>query len=57
MMGWDNAPHHRNLEGFPNHFHAQDDRVYPSSLVNDPASDIILVAQQLNNFPAGKPLT
>ena len=50
VLGWDNAPHHPNLNGFPHHFHAGDGTVVPSSLVGDPEQDVDLVVDTLNDF-------
>ncbi|MBU1698476.1 MAG: hypothetical protein KKD21_15785 [Proteobacteria bacterium] len=30
IIGWDNAPHHNELENFPHHKHLKGERVFPS---------------------------
>jgi len=41
IIGWDNAPHHPRLSGFPHHFHNEDGTVYPSDFTGNPVEDIV----------------
>lgn len=40
IIGWDNAPHHPELAGFPHHVHQADGRIEPSDLTGDPEHDL-----------------
>jgi hypothetical protein len=50
LIGWDNAPHHPDLTGFPHHVHLEDGSVVPSPLTGVPEQDIEHVAVALNEF-------
>lgn len=41
IIGWDNAPHHRNVvETYPHHFHDINGHIKPSDLSGDPIRDL-----------------
>jgi hypothetical protein len=50
VLGWDNAPHHPELDGFPHHVHRLDGRVEPSSLTGDPESDLDIVRNEVEAY-------
>ncbi len=50
VIGWDNAPRHRGLSNFPHHFHREDGMIITSALTGNPASDIVIVAKEINAF-------
>ena len=52
VLGWDNAPHHPELDGFPHHVHRPGDRVEPSSLTGAPESDLELVRSEIEAYLA-----
>jgi hypothetical protein len=50
VISWDNAPHHKELDNFPHHFHPEQGKPIPSSLTNIPRRDIVIVAREVNKF-------
>ncbi|MFQ6016483.1 MAG: DUF6516 family protein [Anaerolineae bacterium] len=54
VIGWDNAPHYRELENFPHHFHREDSTPVTSALSNIPIEDIVIVAREVNRFIENK---
>jgi hypothetical protein len=52
ILGWDNAPHHPDLENYPHHFHRDDGTIVPSALAGVPEEDINLIAATLNKYLA-----
>jgi hypothetical protein len=51
VLGWDNAPHHKTLDNFPNHFHPEGEaEAVASTLINNPVEDVALVAHAINAF-------
>jgi hypothetical protein len=50
LCGWDNAPHHPDVAGYPHHFHRQDGSIEPSAFTGDPEQDILAVAATVNSF-------
>ena len=40
IAGWDNAPHHKSVETYPDHFHDVDGNIKPSHLFGDPLKDL-----------------
>ncbi len=52
IIGWDNAPHHPDLAGFPHHVHWEDGTVAPSPLTGDPERDVEYVAAEVNAYLA-----
>jgi hypothetical protein len=48
IVGWDNAPHHPEIDQFPHHVHYADGRIEPSELNGDPEHDLLVVSRVLN---------
>lgn len=50
VIGWDNAPHHKGLNNFPNHFHTVDGQTVPSKLKGNPETDVYIVIEKVTKF-------
>jgi hypothetical protein len=51
VLGWDNAPHHKKLDNFPNHFHPEGGgEAIASILTNHPMEDVVIVVHTINAF-------
>lgn len=50
ILGWDNAPHHKNIKTFPHHFHTRDREVTDSNLTGSPETDLIIVMKIVREF-------
>jgi hypothetical protein len=48
IMGWDNAPHHKNCKSFPHHKHVEN-KIEPSTERN--LQDIIIYIQKIFHAP------
>jgi len=52
ILGWDNAPHHVNVETYPKHFHDVNGAVKPSYLSGDPLKDLDYVIKAIKDILA-----
>jgi len=53
LMRWDNKEHFPSLTSFPHHFHAENCRVEPSTLIGKPAHDLPIVLEHLRSVNRG----
>ncbi|MBO8183267.1 MAG: hypothetical protein H0Z28_10835 [Archaeoglobus sp.] len=50
IVGWDNAPHHVNVETYPDHFHDVDGSIKSSYLSGNPLRDLDLVIKAVKDL-------
>lgn len=53
LMRWDNKEHFPSLTSYPHHFHAENGRVEPSTLLGKPAHDLPIVLDHLQTVNRG----
>jgi hypothetical protein len=47
IIGWDNAPHHKQVKTYPHHFHTRDGQITQSLMKGKPIEDIPLILKEL----------
>lgn len=50
VIGWNNAPHDKGLNNFPDHFHTVDGQTVPSKLKENPETDVYIVIETVTKF-------
>lgn len=40
IMGWDNAPHHKQVKTYPHHFHTPNGKITQSKMKGNPTKDV-----------------
>lgn len=46
IIGWDNAPHHKQIKTHPHHFHTLDGRITQSRMKGNPTKDITQILKE-----------
>jgi hypothetical protein len=54
LLRWDNKEEFQQLESYPHHHHDEDGNVSASPLKGDPAADLALVLQRIQEFLANR---
>ena len=46
VIGWDNAPHHKQVKTHPHHFHTPDGKITESKMKGNPTKDIASILKE-----------
>ncbi len=46
IIGWDNAPHHKQVKTHPHHFHGLDGKIAQSKMKGYPTDDIAMILRE-----------
>jgi len=46
IIGWDNAPHHKQVKTYPHHFHTPNGKMDQSKMKGDPIKDVASILKE-----------
>jgi len=46
IIGWDNAPHHKQVKTYPHHFHTSDGKIIQSKMKGKPTEDVASILRE-----------
>jgi len=46
IIGWDNAPHHKQVKTHPHHFHTPDGEITQSKMKGNPTKDVASILKE-----------